>query len=205
MNNVIITIKRNEGVWLVNWDPTFGMFTVGKFVQAQHQVTKRNNCLTPSMHNIIRCFTSRCKWCCRYCTFECKPFCNETFVMHKCLNAWAITLYNAWIVDSHEYPRLATSCLKVKPRIVLCLTSSICLIKQELASKEIETFYHYYKYTALSEVGWNLSGMIKHLLNSTSSNIWLVLPGQGMSSSALLHPTSLVPAKQIWYWTRSRP
>ena len=50
----------------------------------------------------------------------------------------------------------ATSCLKVKPRIVLWLTSSICLIEQALANKENETFYHYYKYTALSEVGWNL-------------------------------------------------
>ena len=58
--------------------------------------------------------------------------------------------------DSHEYQRDATRCLKVKPRIALWLTSPICLIKQPLANKDTETFYHYYKYNALSEVDWNL-------------------------------------------------
>ena len=40
-------------------------------------------------------------------------------------------------------------------------------------------------------------GLIKQLLNSASSNIRLVLPGQVMLGSALLLPTSLVTAKQI--------
>ena len=156
------TIERNEGLWLASWDPTFGMLLSKHNIrfynsELERKITKGNNTLKPRMHNIIRCCTSKCKSRCRCCTFERKSRCNETFVMHKCLNAEANHVYNVWIVHSHEYRRHATSCLKFKPKIVLWLTSSSCLIKQALANKKTETFYHYYKYTALSEVGWNLT------------------------------------------------
>ena len=135
------TIERNEGLWLADWDPTFGMLLLANFYkytirfyndELERKITKGNNKLTPRMHSIIRCCSSRFRSRCRCCTFERKSRCNETIVMRQCLNAGANHIYNVWIVHSHEYPRHATNCLKVKPRIVLWLTSLICLIKGQL-------------------------------------------------------------------------
>ena len=90
------------------------------------------------------------------------------------------------IVHGHGYQRPANSCLKVKPRTVFWLSSWICMLKQALANMETEGFYY------VSEAGifWYI---VKHLLNSTLSNIRSVLLGQEMSGSASLRPTSLVP------------
>ena len=64
------------------------------------------------------------------------------------------------------------------------------MLKQALVNNETLGFYH----VPEPEVRF---GIIKHFLNSTSSNIRLVLPGQKMLGSALLRPTSLVLTKQI--------
>ena len=60
------------------------------------------------------------------------------------------------------------------------------MLKQALANMETEGFHY------VSEAGifWYI---VKHLLNSTLSNIRSVLLGQEMSGSASLRPTSLVP------------
>ena len=60
------------------------------------------------------------------------------------------------ILHGHGYPRYTTSCLNFKPKIVSRLTSWICIIKQTLAHKEIERFYHCYKYAAVAEISWKL-------------------------------------------------
>ena len=86
------TIERNEGLWLANWDPTFGMLLLANLSkhnirfynkELERKITKGNSTLTPWMHSIIRCCTSRCKSRCRCCTFKRKSRCNETFVMHQ--------------------------------------------------------------------------------------------------------------------------
>ena len=46
--------------------------------------------------------------------------------------------------------------MKVRSRIVLWLTSWICLIKQAFANKETGRFYRYYKEAAVFEVGWTI-------------------------------------------------
>ena len=104
------------------------------------------------------------------------------------------------ILHGRRYPRLATSCLKGKSRIVLWLSSWIWMIKQALANKE--TVWCCIWSWLERKVRF---GIIKQLLNSTSSNIRLVLLGQVMLGSASLRPTSLVMAKQIWCWTQSHP
>ena len=65
-----------------------------------------------------------------------------------------------------------------------------------MCKQETDRFYHYYKYDICCILSGPepkvCVGIIKHLLNSTSSNVRLVLPGQGMLDSALLRPASLV-------------
>ena len=99
--------------------------------------------LTPRMHNIVRCCTSKCKSRCRCCTFERRSHCNETFVMHECfkcrnkscvqcvnLNCVPVKLFEIQIELqlNFTWPQISKTCnqlLKDKSRIVLWLTSCI--------------------------------------------------------------------------------